>query len=144
MKRACRILLEALRVAVVLPGVEVARRRLGTGRAIDRFRARGRHARFRTAEFRGDLQRVIRVLDRLVPTGPNCFRRVLLEVALDPSAAAERIMLGLNSGLARRSGHAWLETAGPAPERYDTQLSVGPLAGQSMKPWAAAAARPRF
>jgi hypothetical protein len=124
MKRACRILLEAYRVAVALPGVEVARRRVGTGRAIVRFRDRGRHSPSRNAEARADLQRVIRVLDRFVPSGPNCFRRVLLEVALDRSAASERVMLGLNAGLARRSGHAWLETAGPAPERYDTQLSV--------------------
>lgn len=124
MKPACRILLEAFRVLVALPGVEVARRRLGAGRAVDRFRHRGRLARARTAAGRAELQRVIRVLDRLVPSGPNCFRRVLLEVALDPSAAAERVVLGLNSGLARRSGHAWLETAGPIPDRYDTQLSV--------------------
>jgi len=124
MKHAGRILLEACRVLVALPGVEVARHRLGTGRALERFRHRGRLARFRTAAARADLQRVIRVLDRLVPSGPNCFRRVLLEVALDRSAATERVMLGLNSGLARRSGHAWLETAAPAPERYDTQLSV--------------------
>jgi hypothetical protein len=124
MKRACRIFLEACRVVVALPGVEVARRRVGTGRAIVRFRDRGRHAPSRNAQARGDLQRVIRVLDRFVPSGPNCFRRVLLEVALDRSAASERVMLGLKAGLARRSGHAWLEMAGPAPGQYDTQLSV--------------------
>lgn len=124
MKRAGRLLLETFRVTAVLPKVELMRCRLGTGRAIDRSRERGRHSPLRTPEARTDLQRVIRMLDRLMPSGPNCFRRVLLEVALDRAAAAERVMLGLNSGLVRRSGHAWLEAAGPTPERYDTQLSV--------------------
>jgi hypothetical protein len=123
-QRFGRLLADACRVMAVLWRVEVARRQWGAGRSLAHFRESGRNGRNRNAAARADLQRLIRFVDRLMPGRPNCFRRVLLEVALEPAAAAERVMLGLKAGLAQRSGHAWLENAGPAPEQYDTQLSV--------------------
>jgi hypothetical protein len=75
------------------------------------------------------LARAIGWADRFSPGGPNCLRRTLLRVALDPHAAREPVVLGLNvqgTGLGsatKTSGHAWLassETSG----RFDVEFRV--------------------
>lgn len=66
---------------------------------------------------------MIRWVDARVPGGPNCYRRVLLETALDASAARERIVFGLRQGGGRASGHAWLEGQ-PEGEGYEATFSV--------------------
>lgn len=75
----------------------------------------------RSVESRSAMQRMIRVVDGLCPGGPNCFRRCLLETALDRGAAEQRIVLGLKAHGGPGSGHAWLADAEEAG-RYDAEI----------------------
>jgi hypothetical protein len=53
------------------------------------------------------LQRAIAWVDACL--GANCFRRTLLETALDRGAAHEPVSLGFSAGeKSPLSGHAWL------------------------------------
>jgi hypothetical protein len=47
-------------------------------------------------------------MDRVLPAGPNCYRRALLEMYLDSGASREPLYLGLRAHGGPRSGHAWL------------------------------------
>jgi hypothetical protein len=59
-----------------------------------------------------------------VPGGPNCLRRALLRVGLDPAAARESIVLGLDvRDETGATGHAWLEGA-PRGKGYDVEFRV--------------------
>ena len=58
---------------------------MGAAPLIERLRARGARGARRSDPEREDLRRAIRFVDGRFPDGGNCFRRVLLEVALDPS-----------------------------------------------------------
>jgi hypothetical protein len=40
--------------------------------------------------------------------GGNCFRRALLEMALDRGAAGDPLLMGFNVHGGRLAGHAWL------------------------------------
>ena len=62
-------------------------------------------------------------MDRRLFVQPNCYRRVLLEIALSREAAAERVMLGFRDAGRTGSGHAWLESDDP-PEPYEAILSI--------------------
>jgi hypothetical protein len=59
-----------------------------------------------------------------MPGGPECYRRVLLEVAVDPAAAAEPVHIGLKKSGALKSGHAWLGDRRGTDERFDVELVV--------------------
>jgi len=115
---------EFLRVVWVLPGLEFRRRVAGPLPSLRMARRMGQNRVRRPDASRRALQRVIRVTDRLLPGQPNCFRRVLIEMALDQGAALETINIGLRSGLAERSGHVWLSSSPPSGELYDAQISV--------------------
>ena len=83
-------------------------------------------ARRREPIARQRLRRAIRLVDRLiVPWQPegNCYRRALIELALDSGAAAEPLRIGLMATAAPRSGHAWLG-AEDGPRTYDTTWSL--------------------
>jgi hypothetical protein len=69
---------------------------------------------------------MIRLVDRLFPGGANCYRRTLLEIALDAGAAEERLFLGLKEQGGPASGHAWLESWPDAAEasRYDAIVEI--------------------
>lgn len=54
------------------------------------------------------LARYVALLDALAPGPRDCFRRVLLAVALDPSAAASEVVFGLRRPFGPKTGHAWL------------------------------------
>jgi hypothetical protein len=43
-----------------------------------------------------------------MPGGGNCYRRALLEIALDRGAACEPLLLGFTMREQRLAGHAWL------------------------------------
>jgi hypothetical protein len=75
----------------------------------------------RDARARARLQWLIRAVDRLFPSGPNCYRRALVEIGIDAGAAAERLHMGLSAFGGRDSGHAWL-TSSPGTERYDAEF----------------------
>jgi hypothetical protein len=51
---------------------------------------------------------MIAAVDARIPGGSNCYRRALVEMALDASAAEERLFFGLKAHGGARSGHAWL------------------------------------
>jgi hypothetical protein len=103
--------IDACRILAILPRVEFWRRHRGPHACSQHFRARGLRARVRSAERRRRFQNVIHGIDRLLPDGGNCYRRALLELALDRTAAAEPLVFGLKQGGGARSGHAWLGNA---------------------------------
>jgi hypothetical protein len=117
------------RVLVVLPAVERGRRQGASGSVLAAMRRRGARAPSRSARSRVRLARAIGWVDRLGPGGPNCLRRTLLRVALDPIAAKEPVVLGLNVSDARKGirsdsvGHAWLGESEPEG-RYDVEFRV--------------------
>jgi hypothetical protein len=46
-----------------------------------------------------------------MPGGANCFRRALLEMALDRGAATESLLMGFTMKDEHLAGHAWLSGA---------------------------------
>jgi hypothetical protein len=117
------------RVLVVLPVVEKGRKQGSPAPLLAAMRLRGNQAPKRSAAARARLARAIRWVDRLGPGGPNCLRRTLLRVALDPDAAKEPVVLGLNVSAVRggarseATGHAWVEEAEPAG-RYEVEFRI--------------------
>ena len=91
-----RLALELVRVARVAREAE----RVATERA------RGRTGRRRSPRGRRRLRRAIMMVDARWTGGGNCFRRVLIELALDAGAARERLVFGLDIG---RTGHVAFE-----------------------------------
>jgi hypothetical protein len=108
--------------------VEQARVSESPERTLPRLRARGRMTRKRSTVEQQRLRGVIRFVDRLMPGGDNCYRRVLLEMAVDADAATKPVVFGLKKGGGLRSGHAWFrgrEDDDPrARERYDAEFVV--------------------
>ena len=117
-------LIDALRVAALLPRVELGRSRVGPGQLVEVFRARGRRAARRSIEQRTALQRVIGFVDRVLPGQPNCYRRALLEIGLDAGAAEEPLHMGLRVPGGPRSGHAWLGDRAATGTTYDVQFDI--------------------
>ncbi|MDB4983195.1 MAG: hypothetical protein JWM82_3947 [Myxococcales bacterium] len=115
---------EFVRVLGVVFLVERGRLTLGPARLLPLLRERGQASRSRTPEQRGRLQRMIALVDRFMPGGPNCYRRSLLEVALDSVAAREPLRLGLRKQGGPSSGHAWLPHAAGTAESYDAEFVV--------------------
>jgi hypothetical protein len=118
------LLIELCRVLLVLPQVEAGRRLLGPRPLLETLRRRGRRARRRDTAARARLRRAIAWIDSRCPGGANCYRRSLLEVALDPSAAAEPFRMGFRAGAGSVSGHAWLGASAQDAERYDVELAL--------------------
>jgi hypothetical protein len=114
--------LELARVLAVLPGVEWGRRRLGPKPLLQRLRRRGRGCRERDPAARRRLRSAIAWLDARFPDQGNCYRRALLEVALDRGAAGEPFRMGFRLGEGALSGHAWLADRAGASESYDAEL----------------------
>src|SRR5882672_4117575 len=79
---------QALRL---LSTVEKMRRAQGPAPALKRLRQIGLSAQIRTRERRAILRRAIYVAELVLPSPPNCYRRVLLESAMDGEAARERV-----------------------------------------------------
>lgn len=117
------------RVLWILPTVERGRRRGSPGSLLAEMRTRGLRAPARSTRARSRLARAIGWVDRVGPGGPNCLRRTLLRVALDPAAAREPVVLGLNVSAARdgvraeTTGHAWVGESEPEG-RYDVEFRV--------------------
>src|SRR6476619_4980550 len=86
-----------VRVLLLLPVVEVGRRRTGPKALLERFRRRGERADVRDAASRVRLMRAIFWVDRHMPGGANCYRRTLLEIALDRHAAAQPFRMGFRT-----------------------------------------------
>jgi hypothetical protein len=93
---------DAARALRLVPEAERARHATSPERAVAAMRARGRMCHTRGALARARLRRAIGWVDALHPRGPNCYRRTLLELALDAGAAHETLVFGLDVG---RTGH---------------------------------------
>lgn len=105
--------------------VRVAERlRLGEPpeRAVSVARGRGRQSgRTRGTVGRARLRRAIGWIDAAHPGGPNCFRRTLVELALDAGAAGETLVFGLDVG---ETGHVAFKDA--EDRAFDVVFEVPP------------------
>jgi len=121
-ERAEPFALEVFRVSRIIRRAE--RLRLGSPPelAVRTMRELGRSARRRGPIARARLRRAVGWVDAAYPgSGPNCFRRVLVEVGLDAGAAGETLVFGLDVG---RTGHvAFKESEDRA---FDVAFEVGP------------------
>ncbi|MEO6574908.1 MAG: class I SAM-dependent methyltransferase, partial [Polyangiaceae bacterium] len=108
--RASSLATELIGVIAALPRVERARRSMGPAPVVALLRAGAARTERRDPARRARLRTAIRICDRLLPFGGGCYRRSLLEMALDAGAADETLFLGLRG----TDGHAWLENAAPA------------------------------
>lgn len=99
---------ELIRVLRAIPEIEVRRLTEGPAPLLRDLREKARYRRQRTSDERSDLKRVIRWADAHFPGGGNCYRRSLLEIALDADSAGEPLVMGLRSAGGERSGHAWV------------------------------------
>lgn len=106
----------------VLPSVEVGRRTRGPLPLIAQLRQRGRDALPRGLKRQTRMSRFISLADRLMPGGPNCYRRVLLQIRLDREAAERPVHFGLMAHGALGSGHAWLAGDRGVRTRYDVEF----------------------
>src|SRR5450631_2007492 len=78
---------DLLAIGRALATVEFGRFRSGPGPLLKSLRLRGSRRPERRPEDRARLRRVIAVVDARFPGGGNCYRRALLEIAVDPAAA---------------------------------------------------------
>jgi hypothetical protein len=101
--------LEIVRVLAVAARVERARTSVGPQPLLSSLRAEGGQKAARSPAARARLARAVRVVERCFPGGPNCYRRVLLEVALDAGAARQAVRFGLMAGGGPGSGHAYFQ-----------------------------------
>jgi hypothetical protein len=130
---------DAFRVRRLLKEIDPARWEEGPGLLVSRMRERGASEPTRSPANRRRLEGLIYRLDRIVAGGPNCYRRALVRIALDPEAAEGPFVLGLNvpptPATANRGGdphgHAWVESTRPdaqpdAPpaERFDVEFRL--------------------
>jgi SAM-dependent methyltransferase len=107
---------ETVRVLSLLPRVERARQQAGPAELAATMRLLSDGAPYRAPLERARLRSTIAWCDRMVPLGAGCYRRALLEMALDAGAAQEPLVLGLRRhGL----GHAWVGAA-DTEESFDT------------------------
>jgi hypothetical protein len=100
------------------------RSRRGPLSLVHQLRLRGRRCRIRPEADRARLKRIIRLVDRCFPSGGNCYRRVLIEIAMDAGAAVEPFHLGLRAHGGTGSGHAWLGQSDAPTVPYEVQLDI--------------------
>lgn len=94
---------ELRRVVAVVREIDQRRAQDVPERALAIVRARGAAAAaHRGPVGRARLRRAIGWVDALMPGGRSCYRRILLEIALDAGAARETVVFGLDVG---RTGH---------------------------------------
>src|SRR6185312_10245741 len=113
-------------LSVLLFSVRVnrSRRRVGPQQLVAALRARGQSCPKRSPQQRSRLRALIHRVDRLFPSGTNCYRRALVEIGLDAGAAAEPMYLGLRAGGGKNSGHAWLSSDAGTSDKYDATFVV--------------------
>jgi Transglutaminase-like superfamily len=114
---------ELVIVLAFLFPVERLRSSTGPQAAIATARRMGQRWGARGPARRALLRKAIRWSDRRLFAESNCYRRVLLEIALDRGAATEKVMMGFREGGGTGSGHAWLESDPPVMT-YDAIVSV--------------------
>ncbi len=117
-------LMELLRVLLVLRGAETARRFPGIQQLLLAIRSGARRLPERTPWARRNLRRAIAWVDSLLPGGPNCYRRVLLEMMLDRGAASEPVCMGFLSDGDKLTGHVWLLGHAESSDGYQVNVRL--------------------
>jgi len=97
---------ELARVARRVREIDERRLRDTPQRVLAELRASGATAKERGPIGRARLRRAIGWIDAALPGGPNCYRRILLELTLDAGAARETVVFGLDVG---STGHVAFE-----------------------------------
>ncbi len=110
---------EMARVVALVREVDERRASETPARVLERMRARGVGAACRGPIGRARLRRAIGWVDAFVPGAANCYRRVLLEIALDAGAARETIVFGLDVG---STGHVAFE--GREERAFDVAFAI--------------------
>jgi hypothetical protein len=118
------VVLDAVRIALLIPFAEAWRRCAGPANCVTHFRRLGARRVPRHSAGRLQLRRLIRAIDVRLPDGGNCYRRALIEIALDPVSAREPLHIGLVHHGGPKSGHAWLESDPPAQRTYDAEFTM--------------------
>ena len=119
-EKAETFLTEVARAARLRPVVDAGRARDTPHVTVGAMRALGRRsARVRGPIGRARLRRAIGWVDALGPGGANCYRRTLLELALDGGAARETVVFGLDVG---STGHVAFE--GREDRTFDVSFAI--------------------
>ena len=111
--------IEVGRVLRIVAGIERARLQGSPKEVVAEARARGRSTKTRGPIGRARLHRAIGWVDAAMKE--NCYRRVLLELALDAGAAKERVVFSLD---VRRTGHVAFE--GREEASFDVAFTMEP------------------
>lgn len=114
---------ELARVLRVAADVERMRLRDSPDDCVAILRSRGARAKERGRVGRARLRRAIGWVDAGMPGGANCFRRVLIELALDAGSARRTLVFGLDVG---KTGH--VAFASDEERRFDVAFEVPPRA----------------
>ena len=114
------LLADATRVVSRLPLVD-RWRSLGPEASTRLAREIGRRAPLRSAKQQAQLRAVIAFFDRLC--GPNCYRRVLLELSLDREAAADPVFFGIRRSCDGGPGHVWRGVEPSLEAQYEAVFS---------------------
>ena len=116
---------DLVRVIAMSRRVEAKRRTIGPTLLLRGLRERGQLSRRRSDADRARLKWIIGMVDRhLCREGANCYRRVLIEIALDAGAAAEPVRFGLMAGGDPGSGHAYFASEAGPTNQMDTRYDV--------------------
>jgi hypothetical protein len=110
------------RALAIVREVERVRLREPAERAVDLMRGRGSTRTARGPIGRARLRRAIGWVDAPFPGGPNCFRRVLAELALDAGAASDTLVFGLDVD---RTGHVAFKDV--EERSFDVAFEVPPM-----------------
>lgn len=113
---------ELWRAASIALSIDRRRGSQAPRKLINSLRAQGVLRGARSPAKREVLRRAIRVVDRFFSSGPNCYRRVLMEIALDAGAASEPLHMGLNADGGVNSGHVWFASAPEGVKTYDAEF----------------------
>jgi hypothetical protein len=112
---------ELRRVASMVREVDARRMNEPPQSVLEAMRARGRTASARGPVGRARLRRAVGWIDALRPGGASCYRRVLLETALDAGAANETVVFGLDVG---STGHVAFEDR--EDRTFDVAFAIPP------------------
>jgi hypothetical protein len=115
---------EAIQVLALASRVEAYLRTKGFADVLAYFRWRARLAPQRKPIQRKRLRRAIGWIDARMPGGGNCYRRVLLEIALDGGAARESVLVGFHIQTNQVTGHVWLLSEQAESGSYDALFQL--------------------
>jgi hypothetical protein len=115
---------EVVRVLRVLRLVEDARQARGPQSILSALRDQAAQALPRDERGRRCLRRAILWVDGAMGDGGNCYRRSLLEMALDRNAAALPFAMGFSQAGDHLTGHAWLAGEAAPAEPFDFVIQL--------------------